>query len=62
LVLVATNFYGTYPISIKPLLDVAPNRAEALRTLTLAAQGGREPSELRTLLTVLDPEVFKAYA
>jgi hypothetical protein len=62
LVLVTTNFYGAYPVSIKPLLDIAPDRAEALRTLILAAQYGREPSELRTLLTVRDPEVFKAYA
>jgi hypothetical protein len=62
LVLVATNFYGAYPISIKPLLDIAPDRAEALRTLILAARGGREPPKLRTLLTVQDPDVFKAYA
>jgi hypothetical protein len=37
LVLVATNFYGDYPISVKAFLDIAPNRAEALRALVLAA-------------------------
>ena len=60
--LVATNFYGAYPISIKPLLDIAPDRAAALRTLIMAAQHGRAPSELRALLTVRDPDVFEAYA
>lgn len=61
-VLVATNFYGTYPVSIKRLLNSAPNRASALRALILAARHGLEPSELRTLLTVQDSGVFEAYA
>lgn len=61
-VLVATNFYGAFPISVKSLLDIAPNRAAALQTLILAARHRREPSELRTLLIVQDSRVFEAYA
>jgi hypothetical protein len=61
-VLVATNFYGAYPVPVTPFLDIAPNRAAALRALVLAAQHGQEPAELRALLTVQDSRVFEAYA
>jgi hypothetical protein len=61
-ILVGTNFWGTSPILVQPLLDIAPNRSAALRTLILAATTKPEPAELRTLLTVQDPSVFEAYA
>ena len=60
--LVAENFYGSYPTSIHPVLDLAPSRIAMLHTLILVAEQGREPPELRALLTVADSAVFKAYA
>jgi hypothetical protein len=60
--LVATNFYGGYPTSIRPLLELAPDRTAALLTLITAAQVGREPAELRELLSTQDSSVFEAYA
>jgi hypothetical protein len=61
--LVSANFYGAYPVSIKPFLDIAPSRIAALHTLIMAAQHGREPPELRELLvTLTDSEVFQGYA
>lgn len=61
-VLVVANFYQPYSISVKPFLDVAASQSSALRSLVQAARYGREPSELRSLLTEWSSELFEDYA
>ncbi|MFO7171942.1 MAG: hypothetical protein DIU70_003105 [Bacillota bacterium] len=61
-VLVASTFFGPYPIPVVGLLDKAPSRVSALRTLIAAARNRPEPPELRSLLTVANSDVWREYA
>ena len=51
-VLVATNFYGPYPISIEPCSTSRRIGPRPSVRSSWRRSHGREPSELRTLLTV----------
>ena len=62
-VLVAANFWGAYPVPVRPFFDIAPDQRASLTTLIHAAAKGGEPSELRPLVTTTeDAQVFEAYA